>query len=479
VLALLVAGFSLVCRRPALLHGLWLLVLLKLLTPPLLEVPLAWPGADSGIPENAAALSAVPASFADTEEQTSEAILSTLALRAAEIEAYLATLRRDQVPAAVVDDPPAARGETAAGSWRLGVAVVWLTGSSLWFALAVRRIQRFARLLRLARPAPDYVQDLTQRLAHRLDLRRAPLVWLVPGALSPMLWALGRPRLLLPAQLLETLDAEQMTTLLAHELAHLRRRDHWVRLGEILVLGLYWWHPVAWWARHELREAEEQCCDAWVVWLLPHAVRAYATALVTTVSSFSERRAMLPLGASGIGYIHHLRRRVTMVMQASTPRKLTWSSFLIVFGLGFVILPLLPAWGQSTAQDDKEERRRSDREVELERALKQAQEQLRRLEQQQNRARQDAQRQERCPAARGECPRPRGASAGPRGRRPEPRGIGSAKGAGRAEGPPAAGARRGRTLDGAGQSTGGPASGSPGPTRAGHGFPSGGQEATG
>ena len=32
-------------RRPALAHGLWLLVLLKLLTPPLWRVPVPWPAA--------------------------------------------------------------------------------------------------------------------------------------------------------------------------------------------------------------------------------------------------------------------------------------------------------------------------------------------------------------------------------------------------------------------------------------------------
>ena len=47
VVALLLAVIALVvgyfCRRPAVIHGLWLLVLLKLLTPPLVRVPLPWP----------------------------------------------------------------------------------------------------------------------------------------------------------------------------------------------------------------------------------------------------------------------------------------------------------------------------------------------------------------------------------------------------------------------------------------------------
>src|SRR5215831_8377062 len=41
-LAVLAVVTSRLCRRPALTHGLWLLVLLKLLTPPLLTVRIPW-----------------------------------------------------------------------------------------------------------------------------------------------------------------------------------------------------------------------------------------------------------------------------------------------------------------------------------------------------------------------------------------------------------------------------------------------------
>src|SRR5262249_19110720 len=120
---------------------------------------------------------------------------------------------------------------------------------------------------------------------------------------SPMLWTLARtPRLLIPVSLWQRLSEEQRRTLLVHELAHLRRRDHWIRLLELLVLGLYWWHPVVWWARRALREVEEQCCDAWVVWALPADAPAYASALVETVAFLSQARPALPVMASGVGH---------------------------------------------------------------------------------------------------------------------------------------------------------------------------------
>jgi hypothetical protein len=180
-------------------------------------------------------------------------------------------------------------------------------------------------------------------------------VQLVSGRISPLLWVFGgRARLLLPAGLWDRLDAEQQQTLLIHELAHLRRGDQWVRRLEILVAGLYWWHPVVWWALRELREAEEQCCDAWVVWALPRAGRAYATALVETVDFLSEARTALPAAASGMGQVHDLRRRITMIMRGTTPRTLSTAGFLAVLGLGALLLPWLPTWAQQPRQEDRD-----------------------------------------------------------------------------------------------------------------------------
>jgi hypothetical protein len=152
--------------------------------------------------------------------------------------------------------------------------------------------------------------------------------------------------LLLPAGLWPKLDNQQRAALLLHELAHWWRGDHWIRVLELATTCLYWWHPVVWWARRELHEAEEQCCDAWVVWALPGAARSYALALVETLDFLSEARPALPAVASGVGQVPDLRRRLTMIMRGSVPRRLGWCGFLSVAGIGAVLLPLLPTWAQ-------------------------------------------------------------------------------------------------------------------------------------
>jgi bla regulator protein blaR1 len=336
VLAALVAGLRCVCRRPALLHSLWLLVLLKLVAPPLLPLRLLpHPPLRETVAEQPAPGPATDGSH-DPAPDAGEPAADAPPAAGIEFEAGPTT----PAPAAS-QKPPQLPG------WRPVVLSLWLTGSVLWWTLAGLRLARFRRLLRYARPAAAAVQDQARRLADRLGLARCPGVWLVPAPVSPMLWALGgAPRLLLPAALWDRLGPEQQDTLLAHELAHLRRGDHWVRRLELLVLGLYWWHPVAWWARRELREAEEQCCDAWVVWALPAAARAYATALLETVTFLSQARPALPAAASGAGHVQLLKRRLTMILRGTPSRTLTWGGLLLVVGLAAILLPLWPTWAE-------------------------------------------------------------------------------------------------------------------------------------
>jgi beta-lactamase regulating signal transducer with metallopeptidase domain/tetratricopeptide (TPR) repeat protein len=348
------------CRRPAVAHALWLLVLLKLVTPGLVPVSIPRPvvfAAPAGSEEHVAPAEGLPAvssflpevdkaAIDQTSDEPQGAIALTLpdgrgsssASECAIVES-IAAIPDPEMTVSAGSHPPPLGAES--------LVALWLAGSFLAFAWTSLQVYRFRRLLRYAKRAPEDVQRRTRQLARRMQLRHCPIVWLLPGVVSPMLWAVGRrPRLLFPAELLARLDDKQQAAILAHELAHLRRRDHWVRLVEMVALGLYWWHPVAWWARHQLREAEEQCCDAWVVWTLAGAGRAYALALIRTVDFFSQVRPALPMGASGIGRVTQLRRRLTMIMQGTIPRSLSWAGCLAVCGLGLLLLVRLPIEAQ-------------------------------------------------------------------------------------------------------------------------------------
>lgn len=361
LLALVAVCVGRFCRRPALTHSLWLLVLLKLITPPLVSVPLPWPQSATPTADPAAQrfanLDPLPPSplVPDADRpvvQVPEGVLAgdfplPLPEPGGPQERLPQPAELEQ-PLAVIAEPNAESEGSSSVPWLLIAGVVWLIGSVAWLSVAGVRSVRFCQLLAHAEPAPAALQQEAAQLAARIGLARCPSVWLVAGAVSPMVWSLGRaPRLLLPSGLLERLSDDQRATLLVHELAHLRRRDHWVRWLELIVLSLYWWFPLVWWARREVGEAEEECCDAWVVWALPTAARAYATALVETLDFLSGVPIALPAGASGVGHLNLLRRRLTMILRGTTPRALSGAGLLCVLGLAVLLLPLLPTWAQT------------------------------------------------------------------------------------------------------------------------------------
>jgi beta-lactamase regulating signal transducer with metallopeptidase domain len=355
-LAVLVLAFGRLCRRPAVLHGLWLLVLLKLVTPPLVTVSFTLPAAPTPsvtaavLSDEALAGSPSVESAPPSDDFADVADAAELVVAGDPPPETVPQPETSVSPEPIPDVVPSVWSAWAL-DWRAAVTLLWLGGSAVWFCLAAVRIGRFHAAVRQARAAPAWLQEQTAELARSLGLSRPPDVYLVPGAVAPMLWAVGlRPRLLVSAALWARLDEDQRVTLLLHELAHLRRGDHWVRGLELLATGLFWWHPVVWLARRELREAEEQCCDAWVVWALPGAARAYATALVEAVDYLSEARPALPPVASGFGHVHLLKRRLTMILRGTTPRALTWGGLLAVLGLGAVLLPFLPNIAQAEPQ---------------------------------------------------------------------------------------------------------------------------------
>jgi bla regulator protein blaR1 len=339
-------------RRPALTHAIFLLALVKLVTPPIWRAPVL----PAFAPDPRATSVAVTEPATVEEPATSHWEMSPDAAAPANMEAQEGA-RSVRVapptggPAAhsAADSEPFVRA--AAGSrWPAIGGAIWAVGATCVLALGVRRACAFGRLLRAGSPAPEGVLVATRMLAEHIGLRRTPAVILVPATIPPLVWSgIGRPRIVLPATLVSRLAPQALHTLLAHELAHVARRDHIVRYFEMAVGALYWWLPLVPIVRRELRRAEEECCDAWVVGVLARDAKTYAHALLETVDFVSKAPGSVPAVASGIGAFETLKRRLTMILEESLHHRLRGPARLLLIVLAALALPLVPTW----AQDDE------------------------------------------------------------------------------------------------------------------------------
>ncbi|MDB5336399.1 MAG: antirepressor regulating drug resistance protein [Planctomycetaceae bacterium] len=329
-------------RNPAVLHWLWMLVLIKLLTPPLWNPQLAWLPASERAAVRFAETSAVPESdpiVSSTSQLSSH--IETRPVQSVQPSVMLTNPRSDRVASNELPPTVWRRITTASVSPALLAVLVWGAGAVLLWGLSISRMTRLQRYLRLAVEAPVEIQEATALLAEQLGLRRCPRVWLVPGRVSPMLWALiGPARIIVPGELFSELGGAARQTLLLHELAHYRRGDHWVRWIELASLGFYWWHPVMWLLRREIRLAEELSCDACVVSQRPDDRRIYAEMLVNTVAFLSSTG--VPSCATGVGTIRNLEGRVRSIMCSTTEVRVSRRIRFVVCLLAALLLPLAP-----------------------------------------------------------------------------------------------------------------------------------------
>jgi beta-lactamase regulating signal transducer with metallopeptidase domain len=356
VAAALAGAVALLCRRlrprPAVRHALWLVVLLKLLTPPLLawpwSAPASIPLADAPAPRPPPTEEAVrwPAAEQTTDETilapSPEASVAALPPEPASYDAAFAPVAEPGLPADAA--PPTPEGQPAAIAahspaerWTSVLVAAWVTGAILTALLQVVRIVRFRRGVARGEPAPVALTVAVGELAARIGVRPPPVV-VLPGLASPVVWGLGRPRLLWPAALLGRLSPDGERTAIVHELAHLRRRDHWVGWLQLVASCVWWWSPLFWHVRGQVGRAAELACDAWVIEVLPKARRAYAQALLEVCELVSRRAVPAPALGMG-GARQEIERRLTMILRESVPSRLPVRALFGVVLLALIALP--------------------------------------------------------------------------------------------------------------------------------------------
>ena len=314
-------------RSPTLAHLLWVLVLAKLVTPPIFSVPIV------SFPN-------ISAQTASTPIQGTEALF--------DIETDLAIVGSH----AFVEARPAAQPTISNGSLiafsRTGALALWIAGGLFVLFRSLKSVFRFNRRLRIAcRRVDPVVQRLATEAAEQMGLRSSPEIYSVPAEITPLVWWIGgRAKVVIPEEIEQQLQPHEIKWILAHELAHIKRCDHLVRWLEWLACVVFWWNPIAWWARRCLRANEELCCDAMVLNALHPDPQRYGLLLLHIVELLTSSGIRPPAEACAIDSGGSLERRFRMIVSMNTIAKLPrWLSGGVL-ALAMGLLPFGIAYGQ-------------------------------------------------------------------------------------------------------------------------------------
>ena len=175
--------------------------------------------------------------------------------------------------------------------------------------LAIWMLGAFVMLTWMVRRQHAFVRSLGNMTSDASGIYRSDTI------VAPLLLGAWRARIVVPADFEVRYGPEERTLVLAHERAHLVRRDAAINAFATFCLCLAWFNPLMYWALGRLRFDQELACDALVIAGSKTQRQLYANALLKTQLA-NESAWCKPLGCHWQS-THPLKERVAMLKHPS------------------------------------------------------------------------------------------------------------------------------------------------------------------
>jgi|GEM_PF-3148770 len=246
-----------------------------------------------------------------------------------------------QTNLATVEPLAAAQTERPGLSKVLLWAILWAAGAVCYLLWALGRAMLLGRRLkRSRRPLPaELMVEQIETLARLWDYPGGFKVWLMDGIGQPFVWGLWRGAIYLPTRF-QSIQTDRQKAIVIHEMAHVVRLDAFVNLLQILIQGLFWFHPLVWLANRVIRQEREKCCDEIAVARLGTAPREYGSAIVDTLLQEVKVSIAIPTLAVA-GPVKNIEDRIKTIMQPGRRflRRPSTVAMLIIGLLAAVVVP--------------------------------------------------------------------------------------------------------------------------------------------
>lgn len=218
------------------------------------------------------------------------------------------------------------------------IVTAWLLGL---LAMTLRFLGGLAYLDRLrhyrVRPLPAVWQRRLTELGERAGLRRS--VTLLESALvkAPLVAGHLSPVILLPLGTISGLSQAHLEAILAHELAHIVRRDYLMNLVQSITEILFFYHPGVWFVNACLRTERENCCDD-IATSMCGSPLTLAQALTGLAELGHDRFSAPRLAVAAVGPDGSLLGRVRRLVQRRSAPTFSEGFMAAVVVLGGIVL---------------------------------------------------------------------------------------------------------------------------------------------
>jgi beta-lactamase regulating signal transducer with metallopeptidase domain/uncharacterized membrane protein YkoI len=157
----------------------------------------------------------------------------------------------------------------------------------------------------------------------------------------PITLGLIRPKIILPAELLEEMSEELLTSAIGHEFVHVARRDYLLNLIYEFLFVPISFHPAAAVMRRRVKQTRELRCDELVASEILRP-EVYARSLVTLAGSGPLSSRLSPMTTVGIADADILETRIMSLLKKSEPKH-RWKRITLLVSLIVLVVPCIAA----------------------------------------------------------------------------------------------------------------------------------------
>lgn len=331
---------------------LWLLVIAKCLTPPIVSFSLPV------LPTQQLADSRSSDSDQNGMDgkQTTEAETEDSPFNAPQGESSttIGELLASRTESGSIEQQPKTKAAHVALSPQHWLALAWLAGAAVFLLIiAVKIWATHRRIVRSRVASNEEMQETLNGLAHSLGIKKLPILYEVDFAAQPFVWGWLGGDIYLPPNFSGSCSPEKCRSIIAHELAHVSRWDAGVNHLQNVVQALFFFHPLVWIANRRLRLERERCCDEAVLSDSANSPRVYAEAIIDMLTRESESERSAP-SLAVTGALRDIQTRIVTVLTPNRSffRRPSRTAIITLLLLAAFDLPTYVVLTQYSVSDD-------------------------------------------------------------------------------------------------------------------------------
>lgn len=226
------------------------------------------------------------------------------------------------------------------------IVMAWLLGMVAFLLRLLGNVSYVYYLKRRINfPADEYWITMLDDLVKRTGLAKG--IALVESAMvrTPQLIGYLKPMILFPLGMINRMSAAEVEAVLAHEIAHILRRDYLFNIVQSVIEAIFYYHPATWWLSGQIRDERESACDEVAIAMINGNTMNYAKALVT-VQEMAHFPMSSALAFAGQARKSQLMNRLQKILNINQNKSNAMEKTIAACLIGLTVLGLV--YGQNT-----------------------------------------------------------------------------------------------------------------------------------